>query len=246
MRIIKLFSILFACMVSLPVQAGVWTTTTTGTIARGFDYNGLFGTAGRDLSGLRFTQSITASTNPADWELFDQYLNQQELHYVGPSFADTVTVDGRTVTVSATSTMRGTQYIANYRSATRTGDPDLIYSAQSGFTSSGLALQTAQYVVSYLTPFVSTLDYDQTIHRNLDSSFNTSASFSLEGQAWFTATIPYAASGMVDSLDVNFINISEPATSDLAFLGLALLVVLRRSSLTRRFAQLTNSSHTQP
>jgi hypothetical protein len=226
----RLLSIMLLSTVSLASHAGTWTVTTTGTIGLGYDRDGLFGTLGRDLSGLRFKQSVTASTDPADWQYFDRYAHQQELHYIGPSFTDTVTVDGHTIVVSATSTTSGTQYIANYVTTTKSGDPDLIYSLQSGFTSDGTSLYAGQYAVSYQTAFVLTLDYDQTISQKTGPSFTTYSAFSMaDRQTWFTAGSAYGAGGTVDSIEVNSVDVPEPGTPYLALAGLAVLGLLLSS-----------------
>jgi hypothetical protein len=64
------------------------------------------------LTGLTFTQSITASVDPALWSTTSPGLSI--LSGTGPAFTDTVTVNGHTLTFTAVSTdSNGYQLIFN-------------------------------------------------------------------------------------------------------------------------------------
>jgi hypothetical protein len=227
----------FACLLlvlatlgSTTAYASTWTVTTSGTIGRGFDAAGVFGSPLRDLTGLRFTQSVTASTDPMQWQYFDQYAHQQELHYVGPGFVTTVTVDGYTIRVAATTTTSGTQYITDYVGVTNVGDPDLIYSDQNGVTASGIALRSGMYVRNYNIDFVPSLDYAQHLKIATGTGYDTYSAFNLnERQTWFTAGSVNGGLGAVDLLEVNPVDVPEPSTALLTLLSFAILSLQRRA-----------------
>lgn len=237
MNKLKIFWAATLLILSMNSYAGTWTVSTTGTIGRGYDYMGVFGEVGRDLSGLSFRQSVVANTDPSLWEMYDhQHPNIQELHFIGPSFTTTVTVDGHTSVFSTLSTERGTQYMANLVTAGVTGNPELIYTLQTGPTQDGSILYSGQYAVSYTNAFVPELSYDQRISVATGSDFTTYSEFRFQS-VWFIAGSAYGAGGNVERIDVNVFDVPEPATAVLfliAVLALAAVHLRRPATQTRQ------------
>jgi hypothetical protein len=225
-------SLAVACLLTLSTfaisaqAAPSWTVTTQGQIGYGYDASGVFGTAGSDLTGMSFTQSITASIDPAQWGNLVNLGYYQYLYGSGPGFTDTVTVDGHTVTFSATSTSNGEQFIADDAShGNANGYLDYIYTYQEGSTGDGSSLYAFQYADSYSTAFVPTLNFDQTLSRNIsDPLFDKYSVFSISGNqsAWFQA-------GNLDSITVNGGDVPEPGSCCMLLTGLGLMgFMLRR------------------
>lgn len=117
----------FATVLSLSAFATeaaqtAWTITTTGTIQSGFDSSGVFGFVG-DLTGLTFTQSITASV----WQGWSDHVDSSD-HSItmysgsGGAFIDTVTVNGTTVTFTSALTTKGVQRIEKFYESLDTGE----------------------------------------------------------------------------------------------------------------------------
>jgi hypothetical protein len=118
-----------------------WTVSSTGTISFGYDNTGVFGTAGRDLTGLPYIQVITASTDPSQWDYSAETVNSNNLVGAGPGFVVTVTVDGHTVTFNAPKTNFGEQFVS-YSPNPDVGQDNIysyqrsdgLYAFNSGFT----------------------------------------------------------------------------------------------------------------
>ncbi len=218
-------SVLALSTLAINAQASqTWTVTTQGHINYGWDSTGVFGAAGQDLAGLSFTQSITASIDPAQWTGgysggYFQYLNGS-----GPAFTNTVTVNGHSATFSVT-TISGRLYISNAVSNGNTdGYYDYIYTSLYGNTAAGGQLETQQYAYSYTTAFVPTLDFTQQISQNTsDPSFITNSSFNISGNqtAYFRANF--------DTLTVNAVSaVPEPGTYAMLLAGLGLMGFVAR------------------
>lgn len=202
-----------------------WTVTIQGQIGSGFDTSGVFGTAGQDLKGMSFIQSITASTDPAKWVTNYNAGYYQSLQGSGPDFTDIVTVNGHSSTF-VSSTLTGQQFIGDDVSqGSPNGFVDYIHSYQRGLTDVGDDLYAYQFAYSFSMPFVPTLDFGQIISQNIsDPSFQKYSYFSISGNqnATFTAVT-------FDSITVNSSNVPEPATYSMLLTGLGLLgFMLRR------------------
>ncbi|MES2162763.1 MAG: FxDxF family PEP-CTERM protein [Pseudomonadota bacterium] len=200
-----------------------WTVTTQGKINSGYDTTGVFGTVGQNLQGLSFTQSITASVDPKQWEFYSIGGYKQEVHGHGPGFIDTVTVNGHSVTFSATSTTsQGQQYLSDDISQGKKGrDPDQIFSNQIGMTAAGDSLHSYQFASSNYTAFVPTWDFGQTISQDTtDKTFNDGAVFQISGHQ----TARFA--GVVDHISINAV--PEPDTYAMLLAGMGLISVIAR------------------
>ncbi|MRW82616.1 PEP-CTERM sorting domain-containing protein [Pseudoduganella sp. FT26W] len=208
-------AVVLSAVTAQAVAAGTWTVTATGTITAGTDYTGVFGTAGLSLAGLTYAQSITSSIDPALWgrEEVTSYYN-----YVfsnGPGFTDTVTLNGHTVTFTATDTDNGRQFISNDASQGGAhGGADHVTTSQSAWLAGGGTLEVSNFVYSYDTAFVPTLNFGQTILQNTTgASFTTSASFTLTG------TQHAEFLGKIDVISVNAVPEPEAYAMLLAGMG---------------------------
>lgn len=177
------------CAVASNVYAAgeTWTVTITGHITDGFDSAGLFGGVGQSLAGLAFSQSITASVDPAQWENIDTASGLQ-YYGEGPGFSDVVTINGRSLTFSAnysSGTMGSFQYLSSGLSQYTTFW-DSIISQQGGYTSDGDWLYVVNYAGSSLIGFVPELDFSQKISATTPAmAISSQASFELGSKAWF-------------------------------------------------------------
>ena len=104
-----------------PAQAVPWTLSTQGTIAGGTNFAGVFGAAGQELGGLRYTQTITADTDPAMYHgwgeygdpghSFTTYWSDVYGSVCGGAtpivFTETVTINGKTLSFNFTQYLRG-------------------------------------------------------------------------------------------------------------------------------------------
>ena len=205
-------------------QAKTWTTTIVGTIDYGYDGTGVFGIADRDLSGLSFTHSITASVSPADWSdiAIDPSNYFSNLYGQGPAFVDTITIADKRVTITSSATTGGMQVLQNYLSS-KSPYFDYASSFQEGYTVSGDLTRTYNNANSYSIPFLPTLNYGQ--KTTLSNPFNGSTyiytEFSIAGNqnAYFVAS-----SG--ESFSIS--SVPEPETGGMILVGLGLVSYIAR------------------
>lgn len=196
-----------------------WTVTTKGHIASGTDTTGVFGTAGQDLYGLSYTQSITASVDRAEWSSGLYYGYFERMNGVGPAFTTTVTVDGHSATFDIASTVEGQQLISNDTSKGRPhGYTDSIYTFEVGYTAGGDYLNVQSYVNSFSLPFVPTLNFSQKISQDsTGGDWATLSTFNISGiqNADFNATVEF--------IEVNVSAVPEPGTYAMLLAGLGLV-----------------------
>ncbi|WP_317203006.1 PEP-CTERM sorting domain-containing protein [Janthinobacterium sp.] len=221
-------SVLAFSTLALTAEASqTWTVTTQGHIRAGIDWTGVFGTAGQNLNGLSFTQSVTASTDRAQWTSGSNGSDYQNLAGDGPAFTDTVTINGHSVTFRSASTSSRQQYIADDTShGSPHGFVDYIFSGQQGHTAAGDEFTSDQTVHSETSAFVGTADFTRKISQDTSGpSFSSLSYFSISGSqdAYFGAT--------VDFLTVNGVTISavpEPENYAMLLAGLALMGFVAR------------------
>ncbi|MES2126982.1 MAG: PEP-CTERM sorting domain-containing protein [Pseudomonadota bacterium] len=210
---------------TLQAQAAqVWTVTAQGFITSGVDTSGVFGTPGQQLRSLAFSQTITASVDPALWGTAGGTPVLASMFGTGPGFTSVVTVDGHRVTFTGVSTESGGQTLDDARSAGLAPHFDLASSQQQGHTANGDLLYAEASLNGYAN-FVPTLDFGQAISVQLiHSPLHPSVHFSISGSqsANFESTF-------IDSFGVNTVSaVPEPSASVMLLAGLAGLACLAR------------------
>lgn len=226
--------VLLACTAVLSllcINAHAWTVTMRGTINSGYDSTGVFGSVDQDLSGLTFVQEITANTDMSQWSYNNSNIYENSVYGTGPAFTFTVTVNGHSTTFVVLNSLWGQQYLARGVSA---GYPyanyDYIYNYQYGYTADDNYAYALNYAFSYSTGFVPTLNFDQILTQNFDSSFGAGADFAIIGtqNARFYGTPNFIA-----------VNNQVPEPDALALFGLGALglIASRRKSATSTSAK---------
>lgn len=203
-----------------------WTITTTGIVTEGVDVSGVFGVAGRDLLGLSFTQTITASIDPSQYAMTYDSGDSHFLYGNGPSGQTTTTVDGVTVNfVTAPGQFQEQLIFHDYY--VPIGNLDRISSHITGeTTTAGVEIDAENLAYSYGVPFLADTSFNVATTL-VDPEIFKSASLVISGSQ--TAQV-YATASRVDvSYDAGT-NVPEPASIALLFAGLSslALVHLRR------------------
>ena len=215
--------------------AQTWTVSTTGRIGSGTDTTGVFGLAGQDLSGLSFTQSVTASVDPAQWSGYisdssDPAINTAILlEGTGPAFTNTVTVNGKSVTFNITSpSTNGMQALFDRVSHGNGMVPgDAIGSIQTGTTANGDTVYTQQSVSG--SAFVPSLNFGQALAHNVSGpSFFAISAFSISGSQTASFLAASFNGGSVDNIYLNTAPVPEPETYAMLLAGLGMLGYLAR------------------
>lgn len=215
------------------LAAATWTITATGTITTGTDTSGLFVAPGGNLSGQAFSQTITISSDPADWPgkqttsstnyLYAGFNDAGSLH--GPGLTTTVTVNGHTLTYSLPYTEYAEQLVSN--SVTQYGPipagidqyPDFIYMSGYAHLAGGGALSAQSYALNRTEAFVPALGFGQALSLDTSAaSFQAYSAFSISGDqnAYFQ--------GRIATFEVNPPSaVPEPETCAVLLTGLGLI-----------------------
>ncbi|MES2129019.1 MAG: PEP-CTERM sorting domain-containing protein [Pseudomonadota bacterium] len=223
MKSFAFISMLAMSAITSTVQAANWTVSARGVIESGHDNLGVFGTPGRDLAGLTFTQTITVSVDPSLWAFESSENSTHEVFGYGPDFTDTVTVDGHTSVFTGTNAW-GDQILANRYTTGNSDYPDAVGSYSEGTTPNNGRLYAGNFYESYAS-FVSTTDFSQTFTHYVTSnaSPNSYVSFYLdEGDN----SSGFLAQKTIASIAVN--PVPEPETYAMLLAGLGLLGMLAR------------------
>lgn len=209
-----------------------WSVTMAGTIYNGYDVAGLFGNANQSLNGLAYTQTITASVDPSQYaQIFTQNGNFIALEgNVGlPSFTDTVTVNGHSVSYDVTQPLFEEQLIEDGIS-TGTDELDQIYTNDDGYDGTH-----SNYVYAFnfadarhpADAFVPTLDFGQTIATTFGPNIESFSEFYVLNNG-NTLAIFEGTPASIAVTGVDIPPVPEPSSPALLGLGLASLAVLRR------------------
>ncbi len=215
------------------LDASAWMVTFSGTIDYGFDNTGVFGTPDLNLAGLSFTQSITANTDPTQWTIASGNSFFQEMSGFGPAFTNTVTVNGYSVTFDIDSTSYGRQTLFD-QLFTQNAGQDLLWTEQRGLVDNGDVVWGQQYAFSNTSPFVPSLDFNQSIDHS-GTGLTSYAHFTITGarNAHFYS---YNNSFVINDIPVVNppVDVPEPSVLGLFMgaLGLVGLVRLRKSRKT--------------
>lgn len=218
-------------------QAQTWTVTTTGHISNGSDGKSLFGNLPdsgnwnpRDLYGLAYTESITVSTDPAQWNPHagEPSNSTQALYGNGPGFSVTVTVNGHTATFSAAVTVDGVQDISkDYGDKIQTYMLGIIDGLQHVHVNTFASSQSEAFVP--IESFSQSHSFSQDVS---GSAFDKQSSFFVTDD--ITGGGPYTSfEGIPDFISVTVSAVPELETYAMLLAGLGLIgAIARRKHMT--------------
>lgn len=203
--------------------AATWTLTATGHIMEGRDETGVFGMAGQNLAGLSFTQSITASIDPALWSEHDYTPSMRTLQGSGPTFMTSATVGNTRVSYSPVTTISGMQSVQNGISLAQ--GYEAVDSIQYGLTAESALVFAFIEVASDTQPVINTLSFSQNFSLDLsDGDFRGYAEFSVDGANFAIFT------GRIEHLTVA--SVPEPENYAMLLAGLGILGFATRRKRT--------------
>lgn len=204
-------------------QAANWTVSASGTITGGTDSVGLFGPAGNDLTGLKFTQTIVVTMEPAadndKWTLPYSVLN----YGFGQSYKSYVTVGAKSWAWEG-DRWYGNQGLSNAVSA---GAPpvldDAVIAQLEAYVNQGSdRMFSLINVHNEVNAFVPSLDFSQQLSVATGSDFDAWTNFQL-GNTEFYGKIEYLTVNMPVTVPV-----PEPETYVMLLAGLGLVGALAR------------------
>lgn len=233
----KLKGILIAAVVAAATLAAsaqatvlTWTVSASGTILSGDDSLGLFGSKYADLKGEAYTETVTASIDPADYLGVNLAPSQSILNGVRKptDVYVAVTVKGKTFNVDITRPATRTQELVDGLSTGLGTQSDTIITWDNGTDASGSSVQTIIHLWSSSTRYLPRPDFGQTLVKSGSdlAGINQTESF------YFTQLNGNSVNwtGNIEAIAINASNtdVPEPASIALLGLGLASISVLRR------------------
>lgn len=210
-------------------QADVVTVKTSGTIASGRDFLGIFGTVGANLAGLTFSQTISADLGQG-YEPGFPNPNAHEFYVVNPESA---TLSGSTTVAGQTyqwtiHDARGAFGLYNFYSS---GIPlnDQIYIGAGGNSANrdqnGLNVYAENHVSSDSRAWVSSLNPNQRLIPDTTTGLDNYSLFYAQSYTLGSGTF-FNASQAVTSVALN--PVPEPESWAMMVLGLGVLGALAR------------------
>lgn len=246
----------------IPLQAQAWTIKVTGTIfdlpdgsSASTDGFGLFGAANAALAGSSYVETITT----------DPFLNSTTqcatatclgtTGATGPGlsagpFSLTVTVNGVSFVHDESAPSFNSAMLVDSLSTHDPADPapyDLLSqsvgSGDCGGTSGGACVFTTIQALSSLTPFVPTLDFNQTL--TVAGGFNYADTGSYTAFGMFDASSKETDFyGTIDTLSVTpRVSAPEPGTLPLLAVGLACIGFVLRRKMSQSGVDAAGAAH---
>lgn len=193
-------------------QATSWTVSMSGVLTSGVDKFGVFGEREQDLTGLEYTQTIQASTDPY------QYMGQSyQGIYSGPAFTATITVKDRTLA---------------WHSGYAFSDQQVVWNDTIQSYHSGLVPPAPDDYDQRGTHFLSNILLQKP---DMQIDFNVFGTRSYSDFVWAYSTM-YAAAGANEYVNLTgtptvatiTTSVPEPSSYVMMFLGLGLAGIMAR------------------
>lgn len=204
------------------VQAETVTFVLSGQIMNGIDDAGLFGAAGADLSGLRFTQTISTDLSNGFNNTWSDSTMYSRWGFGSTSFTGATTINGHTFNWSFVGA--DGDYTLSHNGMF-SGD-QISLGGSNGFNpDTGAMISINNHVISLSTPLLSNVNPNQSL---------IYAGPGMEGMSSFSVNygasrgVTYFSSRVTDSVALNTPAVPEPETYALMLAGLGMVGVLAR------------------